>query len=144
MSDVNTFIDAIGRDVSATMAPQVESLARAIGDKAVADYVPKVSAFANQLVKEIIDEQSVVLRDFVAKLVVDLFQRYRPELSGEFHTRIVAGGVEVTGQAIRLDVKNRATGAAVSSLDIPVAIKINVDDLVLDIQEATVKLDVVR
>jgi hypothetical protein len=144
MSDVNAFIDAIGRDVSTVTAPKVESLAKSIGDKALADYVPKVSAFANQLVKEVIDEQSVVLRDFVTALVLDLFQRYRPELAGELRTHLVPGGLELTGGGIRLDVKNRQTGATVSSLDIPVAITISVGDLALDIQQATVKLDVVR
>jgi len=58
MSDVNAFIDAIGKDVSATVAPRVQSVVDGIGAKAVADYVPKVSAFANQLVKEIVAEQS--------------------------------------------------------------------------------------
>jgi hypothetical protein len=124
MSDVNGFIDAIGRDVSATTAPKVEGLARSIGDKAVADYVPKVSAFANQL--------------------VELFQRYRPELAGAIRTRIVASGIEVTGENIRLDLKNRETGAAISSLDIPLALTIHVDDLALDIQQAMIRLDVVR
>ncbi len=144
MSDVNGFIDAIGRDISATTAPKVEGLARSIGDKAVTDYVPKVSAFANQLAKEIIDEQAVVLRDFATAAVAELFQRYRPELAGEIRTRIVAGGIEVTGQNVRLDLKNRQTGAAISSLDIPVALTIHVDDLALDIQQATIGLDVVR
>jgi hypothetical protein len=144
MSDVNAFIDAIGRDVSTVTAPRVESLAKSIGDTALSDYVPKVSAFANQLVKEIIDDQSAVLRDFVSRLVLDLFQRYRPELAGELHAHLVPGGLELTGSGIRLDVKNRATGATVSSLDIPVAITISVGDLALDIQQATVKLDVVR
>jgi hypothetical protein len=46
MSDVNTFIDAIGKDVNATVTPKVEHLAQGIGAKAVADYVPKISAFA--------------------------------------------------------------------------------------------------
>ena len=144
MSDVNGFIDAIGRDVSATTAPKVEGLARSIGDKAVADYVPKVSAFANQLVKEIIDEQAVVLRDFVTAVVVELFQRYRPELAGAIRTRIVASGIDVTGENIRLDLKHRETGAAISSLDIPLALTIHVDDLALDIQQAMIRLDVVR
>ena len=144
MSDVNGFIDAIGRDISATTAPKVEDLARSIGGKAVTDYVPKISAFANELAKEIIDEQAVVLRDFVTATVVELFQRYRPELAGEIRTRIVAGGIEVTGQNVRLDLKNRQTGAAISSLDIPIALTIHVEALALDIQQATIGLDVVR
>jgi hypothetical protein len=144
MSDVNAFIDAIGRDVSATVTPRVENLAKTIGAKAQSDYVPKISAFANQLVKEIIDEQSVVVRDFVSTLIQDLFQRYRPELAGELRTHVVQGGVQLTGQNIRLDLKRRDTGAVVSSLDVPVSLKINVGDLGLTIQDATIKLDVVR
>lgn len=144
MSDVNAFIDAIGQDVSATAAPRVQGLVDGIGAKAVAEYVPKVSAFANQLVKEIIAEQSVAVRDFATKLIQDLFQRYRPELAGELHARIVDGGVELVGQGIRLDVKRRNGDTVVSSLDIPVSVTIKVDPLALNIQDATIKLDVVR
>jgi hypothetical protein len=106
MSDVNTFIDAIGKDVSATAAPRTQ--------------------------------------DFVAALIQDLFHRYRPELVGELHTRIVRDGVEVTGQGIRLDLKRRDTGAPVSSLDIPVSLKIKVDPLAVTLQNTTINLDVVR
>jgi len=144
MSDVNAFIDAIGQDVGATVAPKVQGLVNGIGAKAVAEYVPKVSAFANQLVKEIIDDQSAVVRDFAVKLIQELFQRYRPELTGELHTRIVDGGVELAGAGIRLDLKRRGTETIVSSLDIPVALTIKVDALAVDIQDATIKLDVVR
>jgi hypothetical protein len=141
---VNGFIDAIGSDVTATIAPKVQSLVEGIGAKAVADYVPKVATFANQLVKEIVAEQSVVVRDFATTLVKELFQRYRPELAGELHTRIVAGGVELVGQDIRLDLKRRDGGATVSSLDIPVSVTIKVDPVALNIQDATIKLAVVR
>jgi hypothetical protein len=67
MSDVNTFIDAIGKDVNATVAPRIEGLAKGIGAKAVSDYVPQISAFASKLVKEIVDEQAVVVRDFARR-----------------------------------------------------------------------------
>ena len=144
MSDVNTFIDTIGKDVSATVVPKIESLAREISAKTFTDYGPRVSAFANQLVKDIIDEQAVTVREVVAGLIRDLFQRYRPELAGELHTRIVAGGLEVTGRDIRLDLKHRATGESVSSLDIPVSLTIKVDALGVTLQNATVSLDVVR
>lgn len=144
MSDVNAFIDAIGKDVSATVAPRVQSVVDGIGAKAVADYVPKVSAFANQLVKEIVAEQSAAVRDSVVKVIQELFQRYRPELAGELHTRIVDDGIELVGQEIRLDLKRRDAGTVVSSLDIPVSLKIRVDPLALNIQDATIKLDVVR
>jgi len=144
MADVNTFIDAIGKDVNKAVVPKVETLASEIGAKALADYVPKVSAFANQLVKEIVDEQSAVVRDFATALIQDLFQRYRPDFSGELRTRIVQDGVEIVGEGVRLDLKRRDNGALVSSLDIPVSVKIRIDGLALNIQDTTIKLDVVR
>jgi hypothetical protein len=144
MSDVNVFIETIGKDVSATVVPKIEALAEAISSKTFTDYGPRVSAFANQLVKDIIDEQSVTVRDFVAGVIEDLFQRYRPELSGELHTRIVAGGLQVTGQGVRLDLKHRDSGESVSSLDLPVSLTIKVDALGVTLQNATVNLDVVR
>ena len=144
MSDVNTFIDTIGKDVSATVVPKIESLAEEIGTKALTQYGPRVSAFANQLVKDIIDEQSAAVRDFVAGLIQNIFERYRPELAGELHTRIVQGGLELTGRGIRLDLKRRDTGVSVSSLDIPVSLTIQVGALGVTLQNATVNLDVVR
>ena len=144
MSDVNAFIETIGKDVSATVVPRIESLAAEISTNAFTEYGPRVSAFANQLVKDIIDEQSVTVRDFVAALIQDLFQRYRPELAGELHTSIVPGGLQVTGHDIRLELKHRDTGQAVSSLDIPVSLTIKVDALGVTLQNATVDLDVVR
>jgi hypothetical protein len=104
----------------------------------------RVSSFANQLVKDIIDEQSATVRDFVTTLLQDLFQRYRPELAGELHAKVVRDGVELTGKGIRLDLKRRDTGASVSSLDIPVSLKVKVDALAVTLQNATIKLDVVR
>ena len=144
MSDVNTFIETIGKDVNTAVVPRIEGLAKGIGAKALSDYVPKISAFANQLVKEIIDEQSVAVRDFSAALIQDLFHRYRPEVAGQLRTRIVNGGIEVVGEGVRLDVKRRDTGAVVSSLDIPVSLKIQVDGLSLNVTESTIGLDVVR
>jgi hypothetical protein len=144
MSDVNAFIDAIGKDVSATVVPEIERLAEGISAKALADYGPRVSAFANQLVKDIIHEQSATIRDFVAGLILELSQRYRPELVGELHARIAQGGLELTGQGIKLNLKRRDTGASVSSLDLPVSLKIKVDELAVSLQKTTIRLDVVR
>src|SRR5262245_554068 len=144
MSDVNAFIDNIGSDVGAAVVPKIESLAQEISTKTFTAYGPRVPAFANQLVKDIIDEQSVTVRDFAAHLIQDLFARYRPELVGELQTRIVRGGVEVTGRGVRLDLKRRDSGAVVSSLDIPVALTIAVDQLNVTLQNATVNLDVGR
>jgi len=144
MSDVNTFIDTIGKDVSASVVPKIESLAAEISAKAFTQYGPRVSAFASQLAKDVIAEQSASVRDFVTGVIQDVFQRYRPELSGELRTRVVQGGLEVTGQGVRLDLKKRDTGAPVSSLDIPVSLTIKIDALGVTLQNATIDLDAVR
>ena len=131
MSDVTTFIDAIGKDVGATVGPKIDALAHEIHAK-VSSYGPRVSEFAEALVKDIIAEQSVTVRNFVTGVIADLCQRYRPELAGELQTHIVQGGLHVTGQGVRLDLKNRQTGATVSSLDLPVDITIKVDSVGVD------------
>jgi len=144
MSDVNTFIDAIGKDISATVTPRIDGLVKGIEQQAVSDYGPKVSTFAGQLVQQIINEQSAVVERFVATLIQDLFARYRPEVAGQLRTTIVNGGLQVVGDGVRLDLKRRDTGAVVSSLDIPVSVKIPIDGLSLSITETTIGLDLVR
>ena len=144
MSDVNTFIDTIGKDISATVVPKIESLAAEITTKTFTQYGPRVSAFANQLVKDIIDEQSATIREMVTGVIQDIFQRYRPELAGELRTRIVQGGLEVTGRDVRLDLKHRETGVSVSSLDIPVSLTISVEALGVTLQDTTIVLDAIR
>jgi hypothetical protein len=79
----------------------------------------------------------------VTALIQDIFHRYRPELAGELHTRIVQGGLEVIGRDVRVDVKRRDTGEAISSLDIPVSLTIKLDPVGVTLKNATVKLDVV-
>ena len=115
MSDVNAFIDAIGKDVGSVVAPRVDNLTAGV---------------------------SATVRDFALALIQDLSQRYHPELAGELHARVVPGGLEVTGQNVRLDLKRRDTGAPVASLDIPVAVTINVADLSVNLQNTTIRLDV--
>jgi len=144
MSDVNTFIDAIGKDLNATVTPRIDGLVKVIEQQAVSDYGPKISAFAGQLVKEIVDEQSAVVNNFLATLIQDLFARYKPEVAGQLRTTIVNGGIQVNGDGIRLDLKRRDTGAVVSSLDIPVSLKIPIDGLSLSLTETTIGLDLVR
>ena len=143
MSDVNTFLDTIGQDISATVSPRLESLAKQITATTFTQYGPRVSAFASQLATDVIEEQSATIRDFVTSLIQDIFQRYQPELAGELHTRIVQGGLEVTGRNVRVDIKRRDTGDAISSLDIPVSLTIKLDPLSVTLKNATVKLDVV-
>jgi hypothetical protein len=113
MSDVKAFIDTIGQDVNATVAPRV---------------------------KELADHFSA----FTTAVIQDLFHRYRPELAGELHTKLMNGRVELVGNGIKLDLKHRETGATVASLDIPVSLTIKVDDLAVKLQTTTVKFDVVR
>ena len=143
MSDVNTFIDAIGKDISTTVSAEIGTLTERLTAATFTQYGPRVSAFASQLAKDVIDEQSATIRDFVTHVIQDIFQRYRPELAGELHTRLVQGGLEVTGRNVRVDLKRRDTGDAVSSLDIPVSLTIKIDPVGVTLKNATVKLDVV-
>ena len=144
MSDVNTFIEAIGHDVNAAVVPRVEELAEQIRARTMAEYGPRVSTFASELVKDIIDEQSGNVRAFVTAVIQDLSERYRPEVAGELHTKLVNGCVELTGHGIRVDLKRRDTGAPVASLDIPVSLRIKVDELSLKLQNTPIRFDVVR
>jgi hypothetical protein len=144
MSDVNTFIETVGKDVNATVVPKVQTLVETVSKQTFTEYGPRISDFANQLVKEIIDEQSVTIRDFVTGVIEELFHRYKPELGGELHAKMVPGAIEVTGQGVKLDLKNRATGASVTTLDIPVALRIKVDDLKVQLQNTRIQLNVVK
>ena len=144
MSDVNVFLDEVGKDVSAAVLPKIEGLVDGISTKVLNEYGPRVSVFANQLVKDIIEEQSATVRDFATSLILDLVQRYRPELAGELHTTIVQDGIHLTGEGIRLDLKRRDTGESVSSLDIPVSVTIKVGAVAVNLKNTTIKLDVVR
>ena len=144
MADVKAFIDAIGRDVTAVAVPRIEGLAAGVHASVASSYGPRVAEFANQLVKDIIDEQAGAVRDVVTALIQDIFDRYQPQLAGELRATIVQGGLAITGNQVRLDVTRRDTGAPVSSLDIPVSLTITLDDLSLDLQDTTIRLDLVK
>lgn len=144
MSDVNQFVDALSQDVSATVVPKVQQLAQTVGTSAFDNYGPRIAAFANQLVKDVIEEQSATVTQFASALIQDLFQRYRPELVGDVQVTIVQGALQLQGQGTKLDLKQRDTGAVVASLDIPLSITINVPSIEVALQHTTVKLDVVR
>ena len=144
MSDVKAFIDTVGKDVTTVTVPRIEALATGINDTVLNTYGPRVSAFANDLIKDIIKDQSGTVRDFVTALIQELAQRYRPELVGDVRAHIAQGGLDLTGQGVTLDLKRQDTGAVVASLDIPIAIRINVSDLGVTIRDATIKLDVVK
>ena len=144
MADVKAFIDAIGRDVTAVAVPRIEGLATSVHASVASSYGPRVAEFANQLVKDIIDEQAGAVRDMVTAVIQDIFDRYQPQLAGELRATIVQGGLALTGNQVRLDVTRRDTGAPVSSLDIPVSLTIALDELSLILQDTTIRLDLVK
>lgn len=144
MSDVKAFIDTVGKDVTTVTVPRIEALATGINDTVLNTYGPRVSAFANELIKDIIKDQSGTVRDFVTALIQELAQRYRPEIVGDVRAHIAQGGLDLTGQGVRLDLKRQDTGAVVASLDIPIAIRINVGDLGVTLKDTTIALDVVK
>jgi len=74
-----------------------------------------VSTFANELVKDIIRDQSANIRS-----------------------------LDLIGHGVKLDLKRLDTGAVVASLDIPITLHINVSDLAVTLRDTTIKLDVVR
>jgi hypothetical protein len=82
--------------------------------------------------------------DFASAVMQDLLHRYQPELAGELRTKIVRGGIEIVGHGVRLDLKNRETGAVISSLDVPVSLSVKVDAVSVTLAETTIGLDVVR
>ena len=143
MSDVNAFVDTIGKDVTAVAVPRIEALAAGINEKVQTDYGPRISAFADELARDIFKEQSANVRDFATALIRELCQRYRPEILGELHARIAQGGLDLTGHGVKLDLKRQDTGAVVASLDIPIALHIKVSDLAVSLKDTVVKLDVV-
>ena len=144
MSDVKAFIDTVGKDVTTVTVPRIEALATGINDTVLNTYGPRVSAFANDLIKDIIKDQSGTVRDFVTALIQELAQRYRPELVGDVRAHIAQGGLDLTGQGVKLDLKRQDTGAVVASLDIPISIRINVGDLGITLRDTMIKLDVVK
>ena len=144
MSDINTFIDAISQDVTAVVAPKIDGLSQAIGASLLNDYGPRISTFASQLVNDLVRQQSAVVRGVVIGLIHDLSERYRPELAGELHARIVQGGVEITGRDVRVDLKRRDTGSVVSSVDVPVSLVVKIDPLSVTFKDEPIGLEVVR
>ena len=144
MSDVKTFIDTVGKDVTTVTVPRIEALATGINDTVLNTYGPRVSAFANDLIKDIIKDQSGTVRDFVTALIQELAQRYRPELVGDVRAHLAQGGLDLTGQGVKLDLKRQDTGAVVASLDIPISIRINVGDLGVTLKDTMIKLDVIK
>lgn len=155
MSDINEFVKKMGDDVSATFAPRVEQqvvqTGNQIADRAApqvqafvdqlvkeiaAAAAPKVRDFSNKLVKDIFTQQSGPLRDFVIKMVQDLIGRYEPVLAGNVHTKVVNQGLQLSSDDTRVEIKERATGRPVASLDLPVDFRIDFKEITFELDEA--------
>lgn len=155
MSDINEFVKKMGDDIGTAFAPRVEQqvvqTGNQIADRAApqvqafvdqlvkeiaAATTPKVRDFSNKLVKDIFTQQSGPLRDFVIKMVQDLVARYEPVLAGNVHTKVVSGGIQLSSNDTRVEIKERATGRAVASLDLPVDFRIDFREMTFELDEA--------
>jgi chaperonin GroEL (HSP60 family) len=156
MSDINEFVKKMSDDINTAFAPKVRAqviqTGHQIADNAapqVNDFVgqlvkevaaaagPKVRELSDKLVKDIITQQSGVVSAFITKIVQDLIARYEPVLAGNVHSRIVEQGIVLTSDDTRVEIKERATGRAVASLDLPVDFHIVFKDAVIHLEEAT-------
>jgi hypothetical protein len=155
MSDINEFIQKLGDDIGETFAPRIQGDVERLGDGIAAQaaprvhdfasqLAPKVQEFANQLVKDIFTQQSNAVRDMVIGLVQELVGRYEPALVGNLRTKIVDNGIELASEDIRLEMKERQTGGLVAALDLPVHLRINVDEMFVKLDSATVRLENVQ
>ena len=159
MSDINEFVKKMGDDIGTTFAPRVEQqvvqTGNQIADRAApqvqafvdqlvkeiaAATTPKVRDFSNKLVKEIFTTQSGPLRDFIIKMVQDLLARYEPVVAGNVHTKVVNQGIQLSSNDTRIEIKERATGKAVASLDLPVDFRIDFKEMTFELDEARVNV----
>jgi hypothetical protein len=159
MSDINEFVKKIGDDIGATFAPRIETQIVQTGNQIADRAAPKVQAFAdqlvkdiaatatpklrdfsNQLVKDIFTQQSPAIRDFIISIVQSLVARYEPTLAGNMHTALVDKGIMLTSDDIRLEIKERGTGKAIASLDLPVNFRIDFQDLFVKLDSANIQL----
>ena len=140
MADVNQFLDQLSADVNTTYVPRVQSFVNTLGGQVAADVGPKFGQFIQKLITDVFAQQSGPVQAFVGKLIQDVAGHYHPELSGNLAARIVDNGLEIESNDTRLLVKDRATGQAIATLDLPVFVRINFNDLFLKIESGTVKI----
>lgn len=157
MSDINEFVKKMGDDISVAFAPRVEAqvvqTGNQIADRAApqvqtfvdqlvkeiaASATPKVRDFSNKLIKDIFTQQSGPLRDFVIKMVQDLIGRYEPVVAGNVHTKVVNQGIQLTSNDTRIEIKERGTGKAVASLDLPIDFRIDFKEMTFELDEARI------
>ncbi|HEV8488058.1 MAG TPA: hypothetical protein VGV87_31345 [Blastocatellia bacterium] len=140
MPDVNQFIADLGEDITETFVPRVEPFIHERGAAIAALAGPEVQQFTDQLVKKILAQQADPVQAFLTGLIQDLASRYRPEITGNLTTRIVNTGIEIESKDTKLELKEQKTGKTIASLDIPVFVKIQLNDFAVTLNSATVKI----
>jgi len=140
MADLNAFVDALGLDLTDHFAPKIQSEVEGIGNQIADETTPKVRAFFDQLIKDVFAQHSVTIKDFVSTMIKDVIARYEPGLTGNLHTSIVNQGLQLKSDDARLEIKERTTGKVITALDLPILVKIELKDLQLNLESATVQL----
>jgi len=140
MADVNVFVDALGADLSDNFAPRIQTEIESLGNQIAGETAPKLHTFFDQLIKDVFAQHSVTVKDFVATLIKDVVARYEPGVTGNLHTTIVDQGLQLKSDDARLEIKERSTGKVITALDIPILVKIELTDLQLNLESATVQL----
>jgi len=140
MADVNAFVDALGADLSDNFAPRIQTEIESLGNQIAGETAPKLHNFFDQLIKDVFAQHSVTVKDFVATLIKDVVARYEPGVTGNLHTTIVDQGLQLKSDDARLEIKERSTGKVITALDIPILVKIELTDLQLNLESATVQL----
>ena len=140
MADVNAFVDALGADLSDNFAPRIQTEIESLGNQIAGETAPKLHTFFDQLIKDVFAQHSVTVKDFVATLIKDVVARYEPGVTGNLHTTIVDQGLQLKSDDARLEIKERSTGKVITALDIPILVKIELTDLQLNLESATVQL----
>jgi len=140
MADVNAFVDALGSDLSDNFAPRIQTEIESLGNQIAGETAPKLHTFFDQLIKDVFAQHSVTVKDFVATLIKDVVARYEPGVTGNLHTTIVDQGLQLKSDDARLEIKERSTGKVITALDIPILVKIELTDLQLNLESATVQL----
>jgi hypothetical protein len=140
MADVNAFVDALGADLTNNFAPRIQTEIESLGNQIADETTPRLRGFFDQLIKDVFAQHSVTIKDFVATLIKDVVARYEPGLTGSLHTTIVDQGLQLKSDDARIEIKERTSGQVITSLDIPILVKIQLDDLQLNLESATVQL----
>lgn len=140
MADINAFVDALGADLSNHFAPRIQTEIEGLGKQIGDETSPKLRTFFDQLIKDVFAQHAVTIKDFASTLIKDVVARYEPGLTGNLHTTIVDQGLQLKSDDARVEIKERTTGKVIASLDLPIFVKIQLSDLQLNLESATIQL----